>query len=138
MNNEYLFCGRWYRPDYIDAHRSSIDLPPSQTLPTDRGRGSDTENEGRGEGGKRGTEAPPDPPILADAKGGRRTEGRERADDSIVLKKKKKATPGDRAKGIGRRGNGISNPPSLADTKREMPNERREGELPQICDRNEK
>ena len=46
MNNEYLFCGRWYRPDYIDAHRSSIDLPPSQTLPTDRGRGSDTENEG--------------------------------------------------------------------------------------------
>ena len=36
MNNEYLFCGRWYRPDYIDAHRSSME-PPSQTLPTEGG-----------------------------------------------------------------------------------------------------
>ena len=45
--------------------------------------------EGEGGKGKRGTEAPPDPPSLADAKGGRRTEGRERADDTIVLKKKK-------------------------------------------------
>ncbi len=70
---------------------------PSQTL-SHRGRGNDTEDEGRGEGGKRGTEAPPDPPILADAKGGQRTEGRERADDSIVLKKKKEARHGDRAK----------------------------------------
>ena len=52
----------------------------------------------RGEGGKRGTEAPPDPPILADAKGGRRTEGRERADDGIVLKKKKEATQGTKGK----------------------------------------
>ena len=106
MNNEYLFCGRWYRPDYIDAHRSSIDLQPPLPDPPHRGRESDAEDEGRGEGGKRGTEAPPDPPILADAKGGRRTEGRERADDSIVLKKKKEARQrtkgeGDRAKGIG-------------------------------------
>ena len=38
MNNEYLFCGRWYRPDYIDAHRSSMDLQnPSLTLPTEGG-----------------------------------------------------------------------------------------------------
>ena len=38
MNNEYLFCGRWYRPDYIDAHRSSMELQtPSQTLPTEGG-----------------------------------------------------------------------------------------------------
>ena len=36
MNNEYLFCGRWYRPDYIDAHRSSME-PPSQTRPTEGG-----------------------------------------------------------------------------------------------------
>ena len=51
-----------------------------------------------GKGGRRGTEAPPDPPILADAKGGRRTEGRERADDTIVLKKKKEATQGTKGK----------------------------------------
>ena len=35
-----------------------------------------------------------------------------------------------RRKEAGRRGSGISNPPSLADTKREMPNERRGDELP--------
>ena len=50
---------------------------------------------------REGKRAPPDPPILADAKGGRRTEGRaggergrveegKRADDDIVLQKKKK------------------------------------------------
>ena len=39
-----FFCGRWYRPDYIDAHRSSMDLQtpidlqnPSLTLPTEGG-----------------------------------------------------------------------------------------------------
>ncbi len=38
MNNEYLFCGRYHRPDYIDAHRSSMDLQnPSLTLPKEGG-----------------------------------------------------------------------------------------------------
>ena len=105
MNNENLFCGRWYRPDYIDAHRSSMELQnPSQTLPTEGGEGTQrTKGEGRG---KRGTEAPPDPPILADAKGGRRTEGRERADDAIVLKKKKEARQGTGRRGQGERKQG--------------------------------
>ena len=37
---------------------------------TEKGHGGEEERNG----------APPDPPILADAKGGRRTEGRERAE----------------------------------------------------------
>ena len=55
-----------------------------------------------------------------EGKGGK---GEKRADDTIVLKKKKEATQGKRkknAKGTGRRGSGISNPPSLADWKCRM------------------
>ena len=42
-----FFADDGYRPDYIDAHRSSMELQPLPD-PPHRGRGSDAEDEGRG------------------------------------------------------------------------------------------